>query len=170
MIVKNGRNGRFLACPGYPECKSVKPFKTGVKCPDCQTGDLVERMSKKGKMFFSCSNYPKCEHVDWNRPIPQACPECDDPYLTLRETQKRRVLACPSPGCKHTEPAPEAGSEVEVAAPEEVAAGSIRLDTFWPRRLPARPKAESEVEIIIVEPRASFLAAATAAASGTVGL
>lgn len=112
MIVKNGKHGRFLACPGYPECKSVKAFKTGVKCPECKEGDLVERMSKRGKMFFSCSRYPECKHVEWNRPVPQACPKCGNDYMLLREG-KKRTLGCPK--CRYHEDLPEEATAV--AAP-----------------------------------------------------
>lgn len=112
MVVKNGRAGRFLACPGYPDCKSVKPFKTGVKCPECGTGDLVERMSKRGKMFFSCSNYPNCQHVEWNRPVPQPCPQCGSSYMTQRDG-KKRMLICPNSDCKHTEALPEEQEELQ---------------------------------------------------------
>ncbi|MGI8907350.1 MAG: type I DNA topoisomerase [Candidatus Sumerlaeaceae bacterium] len=113
MIVKNGRHGRFLACPGYPECKSVKSFKTGVKCPLCKDGDLVERMSKKGKMFFSCSRYPECKHVEWNRPMPQNCPRCGNYYMLLREG-KKRILGCPK--CRYAEELPEQEPAVSAAA------------------------------------------------------
>jgi DNA topoisomerase-1 len=101
MIVKSGRFGRFLACPGYPECKSVKPFPTGVKCPQCNTGDLVERTSKRGKPFYSCSNYPDCKYVLWNRPIPEPCPKCSHAFLLERVTSKRRTVSCPAEGCKY---------------------------------------------------------------------
>jgi DNA topoisomerase-1 len=69
MTVKRGRFGEFLACTGYPQCKNVKPIlkKLGVKCPKC-TGELVERRTKRGKLFYSCSNYPKCDFATWQRP------------------------------------------------------------------------------------------------------
>ncbi len=111
MVLKSGRHGRFLACPGYPECKTIIPFKTGVKCPDCNTGDLVERVSKRGKMFFSCNSYPACEHVEWYRPVPKECPECKNPYLTQRDG-KKPSLVCPQ--CKYTEV--QAGDDTAVQA------------------------------------------------------
>ncbi len=115
MIVKNGRHGRFLACPGYPECKAVKPFKTGVKCPECKEGDLVERMSKRGKPFYSCSRYPDCKHVEWSKPVAKQCPDCGNDYLLLKEG-KRTTLACPNTKCRYTEVVPEKETEeVEVA-------------------------------------------------------
>jgi len=111
MIIRSGRHGRFLACPGYPECKSILPVKTGVKCPECKEGDLVERVSKRGKMFFSCSAYPNCKHVEWNRPIPQACPDCGNAYM-LKKEGKKPSLVCPNSECKHVEllPVVEAAS------------------------------------------------------------
>lgn len=105
MVMKSGRNGRFLACPGYPECKNVMAVKTGVKCSKCGTGDLVERMSKRGKMFFSCSNYPDCDHVEWYRPVPRKCPSCDGAYM-LKKDGKKPVYACPKSECKYTEAIP----------------------------------------------------------------
>lgn len=105
MIMKSGRTGRFLACPGYPDCKTIMPVKTGVKCPECGEGDLVERVSKRGKMFFSCSAYPNCKHVEWNRPVPKACPDCGSPYM-LHKDGKKPALVCPNSDCKHSEPIP----------------------------------------------------------------
>jgi DNA topoisomerase-1 len=70
MVVKRGRFGEFLACSGYPDCKNIKPIlkKLGVKCPKCATGELAERRTKKGRLFYSCSNYPKCDFATWQRP------------------------------------------------------------------------------------------------------
>ncbi len=111
MIIKSGRHGRFLACPGYPECKNVLPVKTGVKCPECNEGDLVERVSQRGKMFFSCNRYPTCKHVEWNRPVPNPCPRCSSSYRLQREG-KKPALVCPNSDCKY----------VELLATEEAAA------------------------------------------------
>jgi DNA topoisomerase I len=70
MVVKRGRFGEFLACSGYPACKNIKPIlkKLGVKCPKCGAGDLAERRTKKGRLFYGCSNYPKCDFATWQRP------------------------------------------------------------------------------------------------------
>ena len=72
MVVKTGKFGKFLACTGYPDCKTTKNIqqKTGIKCPDCKDGDVIERRSKKGKMFYGCSQYPDCKFVSWVRPTP----------------------------------------------------------------------------------------------------
>lgn len=76
MTIKHGRFGEFLACTGYPKCKNIKPIlKTvGVKCPKCD-GELVERRTKRGKLFYSCSNYPKCDFATWQRPAPPQAPK-----------------------------------------------------------------------------------------------
>jgi DNA topoisomerase-1 len=77
MVIRTGRFGRFLACTRYPECKGRRPImtKTGALCPR-DGGDLVERRSRKGRMFYGCANYPKCDFVVWSRPLTTPCPEC----------------------------------------------------------------------------------------------
>ena len=77
MVVKFGRFGKFIACSGYPECKTTKPFlvKVGVKCPDCG-GELVVKKSKKKRTFYGCSNYPECNFIVNTKPLPQPCPQC----------------------------------------------------------------------------------------------
>jgi DNA topoisomerase-1 len=78
MVIKIGRFGKFIACSGYPECKKTMPFKvtTGVTCPECKEGELLERMSKKKRRFYSCSRYPKCKFAISSKPIKQPCPQC----------------------------------------------------------------------------------------------
>jgi len=78
MVVKRGRFGAFLGCSKYPECKGIKPIakKTGVKCPKCHEGDILERKSKKGRLFFGCSKYPACDFSLWNKPTGEICPKC----------------------------------------------------------------------------------------------
>ena len=77
MVVKVGRYGKFIACPGYPECKNVLKFveKTGVKCPKCN-GDVIVKHTKKKRVFYGCSNYPECDFVSWNEPVNERCPQC----------------------------------------------------------------------------------------------
>ncbi len=81
LAIKKGRFGKFLACSGYPECKFTKPFQIGVKCPQCG-GELVEKMSKKKRLFYGCSNYPDCQFATNFKPLPQPCPKCGG-LLTL---------------------------------------------------------------------------------------
>ena len=77
MVVKVGRYGKFLACPGYPECKNAKPLvtKTNAKCPKCG-GEVIEKKSKKGYTFYGCSNWPDCDFMTWDKPTDETCPEC----------------------------------------------------------------------------------------------
>jgi DNA topoisomerase-1 len=87
MVVKTGRFGKFIACSGYPECKYTKSFqkKTGVKCPKCGTGDLIQRMSKKKRTFYGCSNYPNCDFAINTKPLADPCPKCGSLMTVYRE-------------------------------------------------------------------------------------
>jgi len=91
LAIKVGRFGKFLACSGYPGCKFTKPFqiKVGVKCPQCG-GELIERMSKKRRIFYGCGNYPECRFISNARPVPEPCPQCGG-LLTLRGKQKKCI-------------------------------------------------------------------------------
>jgi DNA topoisomerase-1 len=77
MLIKMGRYGKFIGCSNYPQCRNTKPLlvKIGVDCPECG-GDLVERKTRKGRVFYGCANYPECDFSNWDRPVPQPCPEC----------------------------------------------------------------------------------------------
>ncbi|MFC2019458.1 type I DNA topoisomerase [Chloroflexota bacterium] len=94
LVVKFGRFGKFLACSGYPECKYTQPFqiKVGVKCPKCGS-DLVEKISKKKRTFYGCSNYPKCTFATNARPLPQPCPKCGG-LLTLYRGKQAKCSQC----------------------------------------------------------------------------
>lgn len=99
MVIKMGRYGKFLACPGFPECRNAKPLlePTGVACPNCQ-GELVMRRSKKGRKFFGCSSYPECDFVVWDRPTNQKCPQCSS-MMVLKENKKGRLYHCIDKEC-----------------------------------------------------------------------
>ena len=99
MVVKWGRYGKFLACPGYPECRNTKPFlvEIGVACPDCSDGQIVERKSKKGRTFFGCSNYPECEFTSWNRPVADTCPHCS--HLLYQKGGRDNSVICMNKEC-----------------------------------------------------------------------
>jgi len=94
MVIKDGKYGKFLACPGFPECKNTKPYleKTGGKCPECG-GDLVKRLTKKGRTFYSCSNYPKCEFKTWDLPLKEKCEVCGN-TLFQKGLGKRKRKYC----------------------------------------------------------------------------
>ncbi|AHM56539.1 DNA topoisomerase 1 [Peptoclostridium acidaminophilum DSM 3953] len=100
MLIKYGRFGRFLACKNYPECKSTKPLlnKTGLACPKCKEGDLVERRSKRGRFFYGCSRYPECDFVSWDKPTGEMCPECGE-FLVEKYTKKETKIKCSNKEC-----------------------------------------------------------------------
>lgn len=109
MAIKSGRFGKFLACTGYPECKTTSPFrvKTGAKCPECG-GDLLERMSKKKKRFYGCANYPTCKFATFSQPLAKACPVCGG----LMTVQRNKTAKCIK--CSHTEKLEEQKVETAV--------------------------------------------------------
>jgi DNA topoisomerase-1 len=85
MVIKHGRFGKFIACSGYPECKTTKSLTLGIACPEPGCGgQLVERRTKRGKTFFSCTNYPTCRFALWTRPVREPCPQCAAPFTTER--------------------------------------------------------------------------------------
>ena len=94
MVVKVGRFGKFLACSGYPECKTAMPFvvKIGIPCPQCG-GELVERVNKRGQVFYGCNNFPQCKFATNYKPIPQPCPECGK-LLVLDRDGRAKCTAC----------------------------------------------------------------------------
>jgi len=99
LKIKQGKYGKFLACPGFPDCRYTKPYfeDTGVLCPHCKKGNIVVRRSRKGRKFFGCVNYPECDFVSWDEPVPKYCPDCEH-FLVYRG--KDRDLYCPE--CKKT--------------------------------------------------------------------
>lgn len=102
MVIKHGRFGEFLACSGYPECKSTKPImkKIDVKCPKCGK-DIVARKSKSGKLFYGCSGYPDCNQLYWNKPMNEKCPKCG--ALMTEKKTKTTKMACSSQECGYKE-------------------------------------------------------------------
>ena len=95
MVIKTGRFGRFISCTGYPECKTTRPIlkDTGAKCPK-DGGMVVERKSKKGRIFYGCANYPKCDFVSWDRVVPQPCPVCGAYVVAKTRRGGATVLEC----------------------------------------------------------------------------
>ncbi len=106
MLIKDGRFGKYLACSGYPACKNiqplVKPLNTGVVCPECKEGQLIEKKSRFGKLFYSCNQYPKCKFALWDLPVESPCPKCGFPLL-VKKVYKRKgeFLKCPKEDCDY---------------------------------------------------------------------
>lgn len=101
MVVKTSRYGKFIACPGYPECKNIKKYveKTGVKCPKCG-GDVIVKHTKNKRVFYGCSNYPECDFVSWNEPTNERCPNCGE--VLYKKKGKKPALYCAKEGCGYT--------------------------------------------------------------------
>ncbi len=99
MVVKRGRFGTFLGCSKYPECKNIKKIekKTGIQCPKCGKGDIVERKSKRGRLFFGCNAYPNCDFAMWNKPTGNKCPKCNS-LLTFAAKGKEK---CSNKECNY---------------------------------------------------------------------
>jgi DNA topoisomerase-1 len=112
MVIRSGRFGEFLSCTGYPECKNAKPVPIGVKCPKCG-GDIIEIRPKKrgGKTFYGCSNYAderiKCDFKIWQKPIPEACPNCGGTFLVMGGTRAKPMIACANKECGYKRPVGE---------------------------------------------------------------
>ena len=102
MVIKMGRYGKFLACPGFPECGNTKPLfeEVGTNCPKC-TKPLVVRRSKKGRKFYGCSAYPECDFVSWELPAPDPCPECQQ-LMVIKSSKREKKYVCTNPECRHT--------------------------------------------------------------------
>ena len=95
MVIKIGRYGKFYACSGFPDCRHTEAIvnKIGVKCPTCKEGDVIERKSKKNRIFFGCNRYPECEFVSWDKPIERSCPKCKH-YLIEKVSRKGKQVKC----------------------------------------------------------------------------
>lgn len=98
MVIKVGKYGKFIACPGYPECKNIKKIvnETGAECPKCG-GKIITRKSKKGRLFYGCDNYPKCDFLSWDEPSKEKCPNCGKHLFIKKGKQKK--LYCITENC-----------------------------------------------------------------------
>lgn len=103
MVIRNGRFGQFLACKNYPECKNTKPIldKIGVKCPKCEDGDIVVKKSKKGRVFYGCSNFPNCRFATWNKPINKKCNLCGS-IMEEKNTKNGTFEICSDRNCENS--------------------------------------------------------------------
>ncbi len=104
MVIKIGRFGKFLACPGFPDCRNAKPLveEIGIDCPKCSDGKIVVKRSKKGRKFYGCSNYPECDFVTWNEPIDRICPTCGE-ILTKVVNRRGELIKCSNSKCDYSE-------------------------------------------------------------------
>jgi len=111
MVMKRGRYGNFLACSGYPECKNTQSLvngngqELGIACPEkgC-TGTIVQKKSRRGKVFYGCNRFPKCTFATWNMPVDKPCPKCGAKFMVEKTTKKQGTfLSCINPECKYRE-------------------------------------------------------------------
>ena len=99
MVIRNGRYGEFLACSNFPKCKNARPLEQKIsgKCPECGHA-MIERKSKKGKVFYACENYPTCQFMSWDITTGEKCPKCSSPLI-----QKSKVVKCSNHECDYVE-------------------------------------------------------------------
>ncbi|HUA36421.1 MAG TPA: type I DNA topoisomerase [Candidatus Binataceae bacterium] len=122
MVMRRSRFGEFLGCSGYPDCDGIKrlkadPVKTGVACPECKEGEILERRSRRGKLFYGCGRYPKCKFASWDKVIAQPCPQCGAPYITEKVTKRDGVtLQCANKECGYKARGPAASEPGEPPA------------------------------------------------------
>ena len=97
MVFKMGRFGKFMACSNFPDCRNTKPIvkEIGVTCPSCKEGTIIERKSKKKRLFYGCSRYPECEFISWDKPLPRSCPKCEG-LLVEKKLKKGVQVQCVS--------------------------------------------------------------------------
>ncbi len=125
MALKRSRFGTFYGCTGYPDCKGIRktgpkpvpPKPTGVPCPECSKGEIVEKRSHRGKTFWSCNRYPDCKFSLWKKPVARDCPSCGANFLLEKVTKKAGTqYVCNTEGCGYVEDAEDAPSPAEVEA------------------------------------------------------
>jgi DNA topoisomerase-1 len=107
MLLRFGKFGKFLGCSGYPECKNIqplqKPVDLGIKCPECKEGNIKERKSRWGKVFYGCDKYPECKFASWDKPLPTPCPDCSSPILVEKVTKRAgRTHRCYKKECGYS--------------------------------------------------------------------
>jgi DNA topoisomerase-1 len=121
LVLKQGRYGPFTACSNYPKCKYIKQETTGVACPDCGEGELVEKRSKRGS-FYGCSRYPACKFTMRDKPVAQSCPKCGARYLVEKTSKDgSREIQCIAEGCDYREQLPDSGIESDTQRARQTA-------------------------------------------------
>jgi DNA topoisomerase I len=104
MVLKIGRYGKFLACPGFPGCRNIRSYfeKAGVKCPVCDNGEVILRRTKQGRVYYGCTNYPECRLLSWDKPTGEKCAKCGTSYSVEKYVKNNRVIRCSDPECNKT--------------------------------------------------------------------
>ena len=104
MVYKHGRFGTFLACPGFPDCRNTKPVlkKTGIKCPKCEQGEIIERKTKRGRIFYGCERYPDCDFTTWDKPLKDKCSKCNGVMLEKSGKNGLKKSYCINEACENS--------------------------------------------------------------------
>jgi DNA topoisomerase-1 len=119
LVRRIGRFGPFDACGSYPECRYIKPVPTGVECPECGDGDVVEKKSRRGRIFYGCDRYPDCQFVTWQKPVPEECPSCGAAFLLEKTTKKSGTIRfCQNKSCGFRKVIDESTVAASPAAPD----------------------------------------------------
>lgn len=147
MVIREGRFGKFLACPNFPKCRNTKPIlhPIGVKCPKCGA-DILERKSKTGKVFYGCERYPDCDYTTWDKPLNEECPECKSMMVEHVERNGSKRKFCSNPQCSKARPvyasktAAAKTTEAKTTAAKKTAAAKKRLLPKLLRRKPLPQK------------------------------
>jgi DNA topoisomerase-1 len=101
LVKKHGQYGEFIGCTAYPKCKFIRSKTLGIKCPKCDTGELVERVARKGKrrVFYGCNKYPDCDFTTPHQPIMEPCPKCGALFIVEKRGKLGTIRACLKEGC-----------------------------------------------------------------------
>ena len=104
MVYKHGRFGTFLACPGFPECRNTKAIlkKTGINCPKCGLGEVIERKTKRGRVFYGCERYPECDFTTWDKPVKDPCPKCKGMLVEKTGKNGTKNIYCSNAACENS--------------------------------------------------------------------
>ncbi len=154
MLIKMGRFGKFLACSAYPACKNiqplVKPKALDITCPDCKEGELMEKKSRYGKIFYSCNRYPQCKYALWDLPIKEPCPKCGYPVVVEKVTKRFGTFRkCPTEDCDYklvlVEPEKKV-SEKKPAAKKPAAKKPAEKKPAAKKPAPKKPAAKKKSE------------------------
>ena len=112
LVKRQGRYGEFVGCSAYPKCKYIRAQTLGIKCPKCDTGELTQRMARKGKrVFYGCNRYPECDFTTPHTPIPEACPKCGATFVVEKRGKLGAVRACVKEGCDWEQVVPEGAAQ-----------------------------------------------------------
>ena len=137
LVLRHGRYGEFVSCSGYPKCKYVKQNTIGVKCPQCNEGEVAEKKARRGNLFYGCTRYPDCDFTSNAKPVAETCPECSSPYLLEKNLKSGTMLVCPNARSgEEEEKKPRRGAKAKSKKAEPAAAA---VKCTYSRPLEAKP-------------------------------